>query len=101
MTQSVSRYAKLAKLIHNNANDSSDELDFLGKDDLNDIMQMIKSIENVDTTEVPEDFLFFSDESYRNVRLDKVTEGEIQEKVLSNTKSQNGYFVVPKVIESE
>ena len=92
----ISDYAKLSKLISND----STEMDFLKKDDLKDIIDMIRSIEKVDTTAVPEEFLFFSDEKYGNTRNDEVTEGNDAKSIILNAKSQSNYFVVPKVIET-
>ena len=43
MYNSIVRYAKLGKLIHQN-HDNNTKLDFLGENDLNDIVKMINSI---------------------------------------------------------
>lgn len=95
--QPIAIYAKLAKLISNNC----DEIDFLQQNDLADIIKMIKSIDNLNTDDIPEEFIFFQDEEFRNIREDVVTEGCIIEKVLINAQTKNNYFIAPKVMINE
>ena len=103
MNETVLRYARLARLAPMTCEDSECEkyTSFFRESDFNEVLKMIQSIQKIDTTGIPETFMFFDDQDFRNTREDKVVMTNTREDVLSNAKSRMGYFVVPKVIDSD
>ena len=88
----VSRVASLARIRVPDA-----ELDKLAGE-LNNILGWIEQLSQVDTAGVAP-MASVADMTLRR-RSDAVTDGNIQDKILANApQTENGYFVVPKVVE--
>ncbi len=103
MNETVLKYARLARLAPSTCEESECEqyTSFFRESDFNEVLKMIKSIQKIDTDGIPETFMFFDDQDFRNSRDDKVIMTNSREELLSNAKSKMNYFVVPKVIDSE
>ena len=91
-TDTVKRIARLAR-IH------VDEADLAPlADELNNILGWVEQLEEVDTDGVEP--MTSVVEMVQRLRADEVTDGGVRDKVLANApESDNGFFVVPKVIE--
>lgn len=90
--ETVLKIAALARL-----KVSDDELVKLA-DELSKILGWIEQLDEIDTSNISPMASVISEE--RHPRKDKVTDGGIQNKVLSNAPdARDGYFTVPKVIE--
>jgi aspartyl-tRNA(Asn)/glutamyl-tRNA(Gln) amidotransferase subunit C len=88
----VSRIARLARIRVADA-----DLERLG-DELNNILEWIEQLNQVDTADVPP--LTSVVEIQLPQRQDSVTDGGHQDHVLRNApESEQGFFVVPKVVE--
>ena len=88
----VSRVASLARIRVAEA-----ELDTLAGE-LNNILGWIEQLSQVDTAGVAP-MASVADMTLRR-RADAVTDGNIRDKILANApQTENGYFVVPKVVE--
>jgi aspartyl/glutamyl-tRNA(Asn/Gln) amidotransferase C subunit len=104
----VAKFAKLSKLAPSDSNAENFEkyTSFFRKEDFEDVIKMIHSVEKINTEGVPYQFLFFDDhqsniESFQRSREDKVVMNNTRDDLLSNAKSKMGYYIVPKVIDSE
>ncbi|MEK9707084.1 MAG: Asp-tRNA(Asn)/Glu-tRNA(Gln) amidotransferase subunit GatC [Alphaproteobacteria bacterium] len=91
-TDTVKRIARLAR-IH------VDEADLAPlADELNNILGWVEQLEEVDTDGVEP--MTSVVEMVQRLRADEVTDGGVRDKVLANApESDDGFFVVPKVIE--
>ncbi|MEL0013443.1 MAG: Asp-tRNA(Asn)/Glu-tRNA(Gln) amidotransferase subunit GatC [Alphaproteobacteria bacterium] len=91
-TDTVKRIARLAR-IH------VDEADLAPlADELNNIIGWVEQLEEVDTDGVEP--MTSVVEMVQRLRADEVTDGGVRDKVLANApESDDGFFVVPKVIE--
>ena len=90
--EEVAKIASLARIRMEDA-----ELDRMVPE-LNNILDWVEQLGEVDTDGV-EPLATVVDQQMR-LREDKVTDGNIRDKVLSNApKPQHGFFGVPKVIE--
>ena len=73
------------------------QIDSLSKD-LSNIFNFIEKLSNINTDKV-NPLTSILDQGLRT-REDKVTDGEIRDKILENSPSKNEeFFIVPKVIE--
>lgn len=91
-TDTVKRIARLAR-IH------VDEADLAPlADELNNILGWVEQLDEVDTDGVEP--MTSVVEMVQRLRADEVTDGGVRDKVLANApESDDGFFVVPKVIE--
>ena len=91
-TDTVKRIARLAR-IH------VDEADLAPlADELNNILSWVEQLEEVDTDGVEP--MTSVVEMVQRLRADEVTDGGVRDKVLANApESDDGFFIVPKVIE--
>jgi aspartyl-tRNA(Asn)/glutamyl-tRNA(Gln) amidotransferase subunit C len=91
-TDTVKRIARLAR-IH------VDEADLAPlADELNNILGWVEQLEEVDTDGVEP--MTSVVKMVQRLRADEVTDGGVRDKVLANApESDDGFFVVPKVIE--
>lgn len=91
-SDTVRRIAKLARL-----HVEEDDLAPLA-DELNNILGWIEQLDEVDTDGAEP--MTSVVEMVQRLRVDAVTDGHIQDKVLANAPAEaDGFFVVPKVIE--
>jgi aspartyl-tRNA(Asn)/glutamyl-tRNA(Gln) amidotransferase subunit C len=91
-TDTVRRIAKLARL-----HVEEDALAPLA-DELNNILGWVEQLDEVDT-EGAEPMTSVV-EMVQRLRVDVVTDGHVQDKVLANAPAEaDGFFVVPRVIE--
>lgn len=91
-TDTVRRIAKLARL-----HVEEDDLAPLA-DELNNILGWVEQLDEVDTDGAEP--MTSVVEMVQRLRVDAVTDGHVQDKVLSNAPAEaDGFFVVPKVIE--
>ena len=91
-TYTVRRIAKLARI-----HVDEGELAPLA-DELNNILGWVEQLDEVDTEGVEP--MTSVVEMVQRLRVDAVTDGHVQDKVLANApKTADGFFVVPKVIE--
>ncbi len=91
-TDTVKRIARLAR-IH------VDEADLAPlADELNNILGWVEQLDEVDTDGVEP--MTSVVEMVQRLRADEVTDGGVRDRVLANApESDDGFFVVPKVIE--
>lgn len=88
----VARIAVLARI-----RVPEDELEGLARE-LSNILGWIEQLNEVDTADVPP--MSQGTEQKLRWREDRVTDGEIAEKVLANAPARrDGFFTVPKVVE--
>ena len=91
-TDTVRRIAKLARL-----HVEEDALAPLA-DELNNILGWVEQLDEVDTQGAEP--MTSVVEMVQRLRVDAVTDGYVQDKVLANAPAEaDGFFVVPKVIE--
>jgi aspartyl-tRNA(Asn)/glutamyl-tRNA(Gln) amidotransferase subunit C len=91
-TYTVRRIAKLARI-----HVDEGELAPLA-DELNNILGWVEQLDEVDTEGVEP--MTSVVEMVQRLRVDAVTDGHVQDKVLANApEATDGFFVVPKVIE--
>ena len=91
-TDTVRRIAKLARL-----HVEEDALAPLA-DELNNILGWVEQLDEVDTEGA--EAMTSAGEMVQRLRVDVVTDGHVQDKVLANAPAEAyGFFVVPRVIE--
>lgn len=91
-TKTVEKIARLARI------KVTDEEKTKFSQELSDIMQWIEQLQDVDTDGVEPLTSVVDMTLYQ--REDKITDGNVQEKVLANApETTEGFFVVPKVVE--
>jgi len=91
-TDTVRRIAKLARL-HVEEGDLAPLAD-----ELNNILGWVEQLDEVDTTGAEP--MTSVVEMVQRLRVDAVTDGHVQDRVLANAPAEaDGFFVVPKVIE--
>jgi len=91
-TKTVEKIARLARI------KVTDEEKTKFSQELSDIMQWIEQLQDVDTDGIEPLTSVVDVTPYH--REDKITDGNVQEKVLANApETTEGFFVVPKVVE--
>lgn len=91
-TKTVEKIARLARI------KVTDEEKIKFSQELSDIMQWIEQLQDVNTDGIEPLTSVVDMTLYQ--REDKITDGNVQEKVLANApETTEGFFVVPKVVE--